>query len=105
MYIFKQGDLVKIRYAEYEGSYKDGREEIFSYTNLENKLSAVEKKVAFINSSPLMSKHLVSRSVDSQGRVTTYSWEVNQGGYVVKRTISSEYGSLQTSYEYSCEAD
>lgn len=104
MYIFEKDNLVKIRYADTMGSYKDGVEESFTYTTLENKLSEVEKQVAFINGAALMSKNLVSRSVDKQGMVSAYSWEVNKQGYVVKRTISSEQGSLQTSYEYSCEA-
>jgi hypothetical protein len=96
MYIFEQGNLVEIRYANQKGSYEGAGafQESFSYTSILNKKSPAEKTAAFINVHPLSgcqvlsiqlaSKNLVSKVVDRTSRVYTYQWEVNQAGYVVK---------------------
>lgn len=85
MYIFEQGKLVKIRYPNQKGNYEGAGaiEESFSYTSILNKKSLAEKTAAFINVHPLSDRHvlsihlasknLVSRVVDTGGRVYTYA--------------------------------
>ncbi len=87
MSIFEKGNLVKIRYPNQQGSYDSERalEESFSYTSILTKKSLAEKTAALIYvhllslygghmlSIHLTSKNLVSRVVDTGGRVYTYA--------------------------------
>jgi YD repeat-containing protein len=100
-YFLENENLVKIRYDEGYGT-RNGYEINFTYGTALNKLSSLQKQLAFADDSPLMSKNLVSKSVDSEGKITTYQFELNKQGYPVKRTVAMKEGTLETTYEYSC---
>jgi YD repeat-containing protein len=99
-YFFENENLVKGRFNE--GSI-DVREITYTYGTALNKISAVEKQIAFLGGSPFVSKNLVSKGVDGQGKVTTFMWELNTQGYPVKRSLTGEdFGPLVDTFEYNC---
>ncbi len=103
-YVFENGNLIKMRMDKSLDGDSDGYEITYTYTTDTNKL-VIPRVVdpTDVTADMLKSKNLISKTADSDGKVTTYEWELNKQGYPVKSTVTSPTSTSQTIYEYSCD--
>jgi hypothetical protein len=105
-YVFENENLVKIIVDS------DVVVNTFEYSTTLNKLSPLEKQLAYVKGitpdgrtqfSPSMSKNLVSREENPlSGLVTGYTWELNEKGYPTKQASVNRFGYFEKLYEYNC---
>jgi hypothetical protein len=105
-YVFENDNLVSVLVDS------DNIVNTYEYSTTLNKLSPLEKQLAYINGrtidgrtsfTPFISKNLVSREENPQsGLVTGYTWELNDKGYPTKRSSVNRFGYFEELYEYTC---
>jgi YD repeat-containing protein len=102
-YVFENGNLVKMRIDKSLDGDQDGYEINYTYSSAVDKLPKREDPTN-VTAKLFTSRNLVSKSVDSEGKITTYEREFNKQGYPVKSTVTSPDNTFETSYTYNCDS-